>query len=369
MMFVDSSPKPGGSTAGRGSVPSPSPTPEEPENRHSNDAYSCARNDPHAHRRTVHTVNRRSAVVAAAAAGALVLGVPTAASAHTWWGGWDGHHRTPPTASPTPDPSDTPTDDAAEPAPSDEPTSAPVGGEITPTPAPSDDVEAAPAADDEAAAPAAASSSDDSASPAPDASFVEDFSASAAIGQVASAYRQAWQPYPDGTSGIYEPSKTVSVHDGVMDVQLGGAGAAGTFGTVAGAWDHVGGSFSVRAKATGGDGNGAAFMLWPTSNVWSDGEIDFPEGNFESSPSAFQHSMTPGQEAERVQVPTGVSWRDWHTYTIDWDPGKSVTYSVDGKVLQTVTQDVPTKPHRFMFQVGNWGASGNLLIDWVSTTE
>ncbi|MBF4607399.1 glycoside hydrolase family 16 protein [Curtobacterium sp. VKM Ac-1393] len=155
-----------------------------------------------------------------------------------------------------------------------------------------------------------------------------------------------------------------------MDVALGtGAGAAGTFGSSAGAWDHVGGSFSVRAKATGGDGNGAAFMLWPTSGTWSDGEIDFPEGNFEDSPSAFHHSMTPGKEADRVQIGTGVSWRDWHTYTVDWVPGESVTYSVDGEVLDTVTHDVPTTPHRFMFQVGNWGAKGNLLIDWVSTTE
>lgn len=292
-------------------------------------------------------MNRRITVLAAAAtAGALVLGVPTAASAHDWWG-WGGHRYHAPTAPPTATPSDAP-QDGADPAPSDAPTSEPAGEQIAPTLAP--------------AAPADASS-------APNASFVENFDATAAVGRVAAAYRQAWQPYPDGTSGIYEPSKTVSVHDGVMDVQLGGAGAAGTFGSVAGAWGHVGGSFSVRAKATGGNGNGAAFMLWPTSNVWSDGEIDFPEGNFEASPSAFQHSMTRGREAERVQVGTGVSWRDWHTYTVDWDPGKSVTYSVDGKVLRTVTQDVPTTPHRFMFQTGNWGASGNLLIDWVSTTE
>jgi hypothetical protein len=309
-------------------------------------------------------VNRRLAVLAAATAGALVLGVPTAASAHTWWG-WGGHRHAP-TASPTP--SQTPTeapDDAAQPTPSDEPTSEPAGAQLAPSLQPT----AAP--DPEAADTAAPSADDDSASAsaAPAASFVEDFDTAAALGRVAATYSQAWQPYPDGTSGIYEPSKTVSVHDGVMDVQLGGAGAAGTFGSVAGAWGHVGGSFSVRAKATGGDGNGAAFMLWPTSNVWSDGEIDFPEGNFESSPQAFQHSMTPGQEAERVQVDSGVSWRDWHTYTVDWDPGKSVTYSVDGTVLRTITQDVPTTPHRFMFQTGNWGASGNLLIDWVSTTE
>lgn len=267
-------------------------------------------------------MNRRHrGLLVAITAGALVLGAPTAASAATttgWW--WGGHGRWQP------------------------PVTAP-----TPTPAP------APVADTGSSAPAA--------------SFVEDFDDSAATGLVAQAYKQAWQPYPDGTSGIYAPSKTVSVHDGVMDVQLGGAGTAGTFGTFAKAWGHVGGSFSVRAKATGGDGNGAAFMLWPTSGIWSDGEIDFPEGNFDESPSAYHHSMTPGQESNRVQLGTGVSWRDWHTYKIDWVAGKSVTYSVDGRVLDTITHDVPWTPHRFMFQTGNWGDSGNLLIDWVSTTE
>lgn len=327
-------------------------------------------------------MSRRRAILAAATAGCLALGVPTAsaASADSWWG-WGGHrhgHHAPVT--PTLTPSDTATpapsdDEAPEPTQTPDPTAeaAPIE-ETAPTPEP--EAEVADTADD---ADAAAPEADDSAEPqdevadtaaAPDASFVEDFTKDAVTGLVASLYPQSWQPYPDGTSGIYAPSKTVSVHDGVMDVALGtGAGAAGTFGSSAGAWDHVGGSFSVRAKATGGDGNGAAFMLWPTSGTWSDGEIDFPEGNFEDSPSAFHHSMTPGKEADRVQIGTGVSWRDWHTYTVDWVPGESVTYSVDGRVLDTITHDVPTTPHRFMFQVGNWGDQGNLLIDWVSTTE
>lgn len=318
---------------------------------------------------------RHRAILAVATAGALVLGVPTAASARTWWG-WDGErrwHNAPVNPTPTPAP-----DETEAPAPTDEWTpdtepeqdSAPIE-DSDPVAEPAPDAEAEP--ESEAApeaAPEAEASPADLSAIAPDASFVEDFSTNAVTGLVQSLYPQSWQPYPDGTSGIYAPSKTVSVHDGVMDVALGtGAGAAGTFGSSDGAWDHVGGSFSVRAKATGGDGNGAAFMLWPTSNVWADGEIDFPEGNFEDSPSVFHHSMTPGKEAERVQLGTGVSWRDWHTYKVDWVPGESVTYSVDGKVLGTVTHDVPTTPHRFMFQVGNWGEQGNLLIDWVSTTE
>lgn len=320
-------------------------------------------------------MKRRNVVIATTAAAALIIGIPTAASASPWWG-WHHHwHPTPtPTASPsddaTPEPSEgTPSDDTtpsddATPTPDATPTGEPIE-ESTPTDTPS----ATPSDEPTEQASADAQADDPSGATPPQASFVEDFDVSAGLGNVANLYQQAWQPYPDGTSGIYAPSQTVTVHDGVLDARLGGAGTAGTFGTKAGAYDHVGGSFSVRAKATGGDGNGAAFMLWPTSNRWADGEIDFPEGNFESEPMAFHHSMTPGQEAERVQIPTGVSWRDWHTYTVDWDPGESVTYKVDGTVIGTITHDVPTTPHRFMFQTGNWGAGGNLLIDWVTTSE
>jgi len=200
-------------------------------------------------------------------------------------------------------------------------------------------------------------------------SFVEDFSTDAsANGGFAKTYDGSWQPYPD--AGIYSSGSQISAHDGLMDVKLDGSnGAAGTFGTPDGAWSHVGGKFTVKAKASGGDGNGAAFMLWPTSNTWADGEIDYPEGNFDASPTGYHHSMTPGQEANRATIGTGVDWRKWHTYSVEWIPGKSVAYLLDGKVLQKVTDDVPTKPHRYMFQVGNWGASGHLFVDWVSTYD
>lgn len=199
--------------------------------------------------------------------------------------------------------------------------------------------------------------------------FREDFTMPAAAGRVDRTYPDSWQPYPDGTGGRYYSDQVITVHDGVLDVTLDGKrGAAGTFGEPDTAYSHVGGTFTVRAKATGGDGNGAAFMLWPSSDVWADGEIDFPEGNFDDVPSVFHHSMTPGQEATAQHLATGVDWRDWHTYSETWVPGRSVTYTVDGRTIGTVTHDVPTTEHRYMFQVGNWGQPGHLLIDWVETT-
>jgi hypothetical protein len=199
--------------------------------------------------------------------------------------------------------------------------------------------------------------------------FRENFNTPAAANGVFSkTYAKSWQPYPDGTGGMYYSSTQISAHDGYMDVKLDGKhGSAGTFGTPTGAWGHKGGKFIVRAKALGGNGNGAAFMLWPSSDKWSDGEIDYPEADFDQKPMLHHHSMTPGQEATTTSMSTGVTWRSWHTYSIDWVPGKSVSYRLDGKVIKTITKHVPKTAHRYMFQVGNWGASGHLCIDWVAT--
>lgn len=209
------------------------------------------------------------------------------------------------------------------------------------------------------------------ASPKHTPTFLENFDTPAAAGgPFAATYANSWQPYADGTGGKYYSDQLISAHDGVMDVAMDGKhGAAGVFGTPDSAWTHVGGTFSIRARATGGDHNGAAIMLWPTSNIRSDGELNYPEGNFEAHPMVFHHSMIPGHEGSSIPLDTGVTWRDWHTYTMGWKPGKSVAYYLDGTLLETITTNVPTTAHRYTFQIGNRGAPGHVLIDWVSTDE
>lgn len=202
-------------------------------------------------------------------------------------------------------------------------------------------------------------------------SLVEDFDVDApAGGPFAATYAHAWQPYEDGTGGRYWSGSQVSARGGSMVVALDGRrGVAGAFGPPDRAWARVGGRFAMRARAVGGDGNGVAVMLWPSSDVWSDGEIDYPEGDFDAGPGLNHHSMVPGREAEATSVGAGVDWRAWHTYTTEWLPGVSVRYLLDGEVLATVTEHVPTTPHRYMVQVGDWGAPGTFEVDWVTTYE
>lgn len=206
------------------------------------------------------------------------------------------------------------------------------------------------------------------ASPKHTPTFLENFDTPAAAGgQFSSTYANSWQPYAEGTSGKYFSGQLISAHDGVMDVAMDGKhGAAGVFGAPDTAWGRTGGTFSIRARAVGGDHNGVSIMLWPTSNIRSDGEINYPEGNFEAHPMVFHHLMVPGHEGSALPYNTGVSFRDWHTYTTVWKPGTSVSYYLDGTLIDTVTTDVPTTPHRYTFQIGNAGEPGHVLIDWVS---
>lgn len=202
----------------------------------------------------------------------------------------------------------------------------------------------------------------------PQAAFFEDFTTPAASGgQFAATYANAWQAYDEGTSDKYYSGALISAHDGVMDVAMNGTqGAAGVFGPPATAWAQTGGTFSIRMKVEGGRGNGTAVMLWPTSNDASEGELDYPEGGFSGKPDVFHHSMVPGHADKAYRILTDASWKDWHTYTTVWVPGKSVSYFLDGVLLETVTESVPTTPHRYTFQIGNTGKPGHVLIDWVS---
>lgn len=197
-------------------------------------------------------------------------------------------------------------------------------------------------------------------------------------------YANSFQPYDDVAP--YFPRQMISSHDGVMDVYMDGTkGAAGSFGSPSDYFNRVGGRFAMRAKALDAIGNGTAVMLWPSARLqsdgttgerWADGEIDYPESNFDLSPYVHHHRMIVGSEGLSDDYLTGVSWRDWHVYSVEWyPPGKgptpatgSVRYYVDEVLVMTVTTNIPTVAHRYMFQVGNYGTPGHMYIDWVTVS-
>ena len=121
-----------------------------------------------------------------------------------------------------------------------------------------------------------------------------------------------------------------------------------------------------------------AFLLWPDSNNWADGEIDFPETD---EPAAGKHlyaALHPigshGVAGSPTVVPTSAdaAGSGWHTARIDWVPG-GVTYYLDGAKVVTLTKGVPTTPFHLVFQVESQLSStpppdstaGHVQVDWV----
>jgi len=112
-------------------------------------------------------------------------------------------------------------------------------------------------------------------------------------------------------------------------------------------------------------------LLWPDSEVWADGEINFPEGRLDGTVHAFNHCI--GNPARNCLAKnTKVSFADWHVYTIEWTPGR-ISYYLDGDRVATTTKSVPEKPMHWVLQTETDGnpvqarsSAGYLSIDWAT---
>lgn len=210
--------------------------------------------------------------------------------------------------------------------------------------------------------------------------FSDDFTTPVAAGRFTdSTYASRWATY-DGFSdtagvGVYS-NDGVSVHGGVLDMDVrtvhGVPRAAAVVPLVDGRWGGQRyGRFSVRMQADAVDGYGAAFLLWSDTNDWDDGEVDFPEGSLSST--VFANNHCPGDPEQKcVSVPLrGVTFQQWHTYTIDWTPDR-LAFEVDGSVVASTTVDIPRRSLHWVMQVGTVDgvppadASGHVRVDWAT---
>ena len=207
--------------------------------------------------------------------------------------------------------------------------------------------------------------------------LAEDFNTNAPLGSFVNTYSNTVGAYPAGwkdtsKNGTYNPEKTLSVSNGVMDTWLHSEG--GQF-LVNAATPKLPtmlyGRFAMRMKADQVPGYKIAPLLWPDSDSWNDGEIDFPEGDLNGSNfSAFTHHAGAPQTQDWLSA--GVNGDNWHTYEIAWSPGQ-VQYFVDGALKGTHTVAIPTKPMhwvlQFETQIGGGApsasASGHVSIDWI----
>lgn len=195
---------------------------------------------------------------------------------------------------------------------------------------------------------------------------------------------QQWRTYPKCYKDTYQkrpyrPDAVLSTHDGVVDYslrQVDGVPAGASISPVinAGGQNQTYGRYTARFKVDTPNLQEyyVAWLLWPQSEKWPvDGEEDFPEGGLSGSPGGYHHYSGAGSCVGGCQdsaSPTSAKFTEWHTYTIEWSPGR-IRYILDDAVILDSTNWVPSTPMRWELQTetnGNGNNSGHLLLDWVS---
>lgn len=221
--------------------------------------------------------------------------------------------------------------------------------------------------------------------------WTEDFTKNSAAGAVGTDYADRLHLTPDGQRGtndvgVYENSRNLSVHDGTLDLTeqhtADGTDTSGAqiwfLNDVDNDWAYTGGRFSIRMKA---DFNvetayGVCNLLWPIDNVWNEGEVDFPEGSLGGDALLNQHKMAP-ENPDLVNLHAALTdgFQEWHTWTIEWKPGASLTYYLDGTLFASDTNPahVPTSEHVWVLQALNAadvpipaGAVAHVKVDWAT---
>jgi hypothetical protein len=220
--------------------------------------------------------------------------------------------------------------------------------------------------------------------------FADDFTTPAPLGTfTSSVYGQRWFPYgpykDTSGRGTYDASKTVSVANGVLDINVhtenGTHYVAALVPHQPQAWGQTYGRYSFRFRADTLPGYKMVAILWPDSDNWGEGEIDFPEvthlvTNEKMYANVYQKGNTvtyqPGP-ASRLTSAAPANASGWHTATIEWLPG-SVAVWLDDAPLGTFTQGIPDTSFHLVFQIETNlvdappadSVAGHIQLDWVT---
>jgi beta-glucanase (GH16 family) len=216
--------------------------------------------------------------------------------------------------------------------------------------------------------------------------FTDDFTTNVPLGSFPKAVSDKWTSY-DGFqdtygNGTYSPGKVISVSGGLMNmhlhtengVHLVAAPVPIIPGHTSAYQGLTYGRFAVRFRAdhpANLAGYKTAWLLWPDSDFWPEGEIDFPEAGLNGSINAFMHHKGDPQAQETYPIRT--TYGSWHTAVIEWTP-QSVTFKLDNKVIgkDTHTDLLPSTPMHWVLQTETLPtgpsdtATGNVQIDWVA---
>ncbi|WP_133767547.1 glycoside hydrolase family 16 protein [Amnibacterium kyonggiense] len=219
----------------------------------------------------------------------------------------------------------------------------------------------------------------------------EGFDRPAALGAFADVY-PAWSWYdgmtetsretarPRSQVGVWRSATTTSVRNGMLDCHLWTKGRQPQVCAITPTPDgsiwhgQLYGRYSVRFKADRVPGYKIAWLLWPDSDDWTRGEVDFPEASLDSTITGSTHRNDGDPSDFAYYFDTAQPLGGWHTATIDWEPGR-LTFVLDGESWTTTAKaGLPTVPMRWTLQAEtdiqdaapDPAAEGDILIDWVA---
>ncbi|WP_147430073.1 glycoside hydrolase family 16 protein [Frondihabitans australicus] len=216
----------------------------------------------------------------------------------------------------------------------------------------------------------------------------QDFTKNAARGQFSKVYGTAWAGYSGfkdtSNRGVYAPDKVLSVSGGNLNYYLHSTnGVAQVAAPMPNGYSpQTYGRYAIRVRTDSLPGYKLAFLLWPTSNNWNDGEIDFPDGDMTSKmypASAIigtydKNGKTVPTFDKPPQSAAPTMGTGWHDAVIEWTKGH-VRWYWDGKLVgqTTNTAGVPTKPMRWTLQAEtavdgtklSSSTTGKVQVAWV----
>ena len=214
----------------------------------------------------------------------------------------------------------------------------------------------------------------------------QDFTTPAALGQVGAVYgadMRGYSGFQDTSKhGTYTPDSVLSVSNGVLDYYLHTADGAPRVAAPI-PFGYAGktyGRYSVRFRSDNLPGYKIAFLRWPKSDNWNEGEIDWPEGNlaYSMQPHSAQKGSiyAGGMHFDPLTSPATSSTdaSSWHVATTEWTPG-IVKFYWDGVFVSqtTIPAGVPTTAFRWTLQAETQTGSstlppatsaGHLQVDW-----
>ncbi|MER9228571.1 family 16 glycosylhydrolase [Mesorhizobium sp. M0323] len=233
--------------------------------------------------------------------------------------------------------------------------------------------------------------------------FEENFSGTALDSTwhsyITSNAANGWPWNSDGSGGStpggpyeadYDKPSQVSVSNGQLDLTavkqpISGInqGTTQTFPITSGVvssygnFEFNGGYLQISMKAPSGDGAWPALWLMPGQGAGSSGdnfEIDMQEGGYSGSGPANQmfsgHIHSPSGTVSGGLVDSGIDLTaGFHTYGINWDPGQSITWYLDGKQMAQVTSAQAEIPNEPMQLIMNNGVANSNASGWHTTLD